>query len=86
MPKLSPSNNPSKLLYWGQIVKQDIQEIQNSYWNTSEDEKMSELINQIYFYSHTATEKYRRVKISIIALFVALVLLLAALITSFSSL
>lgn len=72
-PKLNPKNNPSKLLYWGQVAQQDIETIQKSYWNTSEDEKMKELITQIYFYSQTATEKYRRVKFSIYSIFIALV-------------
>ena len=79
IPKLSPRNNPSKLLYWGQIAKQDISHIQDRYWNTTEEEKMQELITQIYFYSQTATEKYQRVKFSIYALFVALLIMIPSL-------
>lgn len=78
IPKLTPSNNPSKLLYWGQVAKQKIEDIQDSYWNTTEDEKMNELINQIYFYSKTATQKYTHVKTSIFALFTAIVFLVIA--------
>lgn len=78
VPKSSPQNNPSKLLYWGQVAKHDLEHIQELYWNSSEEDKMKELINQIYFYSKTATQKFEHVKTSIYILFVAILTLVLA--------
>jgi hypothetical protein len=80
IPKSSPQNNPSKLLYWGQVAQLEIDHIQDLYWNSSEKEKMQELINQIYFYSKTATQKYKHVRTSIYFLFAAVISLVTAII------
>jgi hypothetical protein len=78
IPKSSPKNNPSKLLYWGQVAKLELEHIQELYWESSEEEKMKELINQIYFYSKTATQKFEHVKASIYILFIAIIVLVLA--------
>jgi hypothetical protein len=65
-------------LYWGQVAKLELEHIQELYWESSEEEKMKELINQIYFYSKTATQKFEHVKASIYILFIAIIVLVLA--------
>ncbi len=84
-PKNNPKNNPSKMLYWGQIAKIKIEDLQNKYWQTSNEEKMKELINQIYFYSLTATEKYNRVKFALISLSVSILATIITVLISIAS-
>lgn len=77
-PILSKKNNPSKLLYWEQIDKLSLEELEEKYQNSDNEDMYKQLVDQIYFYSKTATEQYRRVSNAIKFMFAAINLAVAA--------
>ncbi|MDA0772389.1 MAG: DUF5706 domain-containing protein [Cyanobacteria bacterium] len=75
----------SEMLYWRNIEKQDKDKLAQLYKNLQEDQMMDELVEQIYFYSFYASEKYRKVKAAIFSTLIAVFFALVAVLVLVSS-
>lgn len=75
----------SEMLYWSNIEKQDKDNLAILYKNLDEDQMMDELVDQIYFYSFHASEKYRKVKTAIYLTFAAVFCAIIAVLVLVSS-